>query len=151
MPRNEQRAPFVIAPNTDERVDNGIAEMDVLLGPGRAPGFAIFVNNFPAMGAGPPAHHHNSYDEAFYVLNGEMEFRVDGDTARIPAGSMAYIPRGATHAFRNPSVEPARMLVVTTPGAIDLILGMAEGAGNPEAMQAWFAQHGSHVDGPPLG
>ena len=120
-------------------------------GSGRAPGFAIFVNNFPGHGGGPPAHHHNAYDEAFYVLGGEMEFRVDGETSRVPTGSMAFVPRGATHAFRNPSAEPARMLVVATPEAMDLIVRMPEGARNPDAMRALFAEHDSQVDGPPLG
>ena len=144
-------APFVIEPKADEAVDNGIAHLNLLLEPGLAPGFAIFVNNFPGLGGGPPAHHHNSYDEAFYVLTGEMEFCVDGVTARVPTGSMAWVPRGATHAFRNPSTEPSRMLVVTTPEAIDLIVRMPEGAASPTAMQAWFAEHDSQVDGSPLG
>lgn len=65
------------------------------------PRVAMFVNNFPGLGGGPPAHH-DTYDEAFYVLTGEMEFCVDGHTARVPAGSMAFVARGATHAFRNP-------------------------------------------------
>lgn len=64
---------------------------------------------------------------------------------------MAFVPRGATHAFRNPSAEPARMLVVTTPEAIDLIVRMREGAASPGAMRALFAEHDSQVDGPPLG
>ena len=141
-------APFVIEPN--EAVDNGIAQLNMLLEPGRAEGFAMFINNFPGLGGGPPAHHHNTYDEAFYVLSGEMEFCVDGHTARVPAGSMAWVPHGATHAFRNPSPDPARMLVVTTPDAIDLIVHAPRDA-NPDAMRAWFAKHDSQVDGPPLG
>jgi mannose-6-phosphate isomerase-like protein (cupin superfamily) len=141
---------FVIAPKADEAVDNGIVQMNLLVEPGSAEGFAVFVSTFPPLGGGPPAHHHNSYDEAFYVLSGEMEFRVQGETARVPAGSMAWVPRGATHSFRNPCPEPARMLVVTTPNAIDLIIRMPEGLGNPNAMQALFAEHDSHVDGPPL-
>lgn len=144
-------AKFITEPKADEAIDNGVAQLNVLLEAGRAPGFAIFVNNFPGHGGGPPAHHHNAYDEAFYVLAGEMEFRVDGETSRVPAGSMAFVPRGATHAFRNPSAEPARMLVVATPEAMDLIMRMPEGARNPDAMRALFAEHDSQVDGPPLG
>ena len=143
--------PFVSTPRSDGTVDNGIAQLDVLLEPGRAPGFAIFVNEFPGLGGGPPAHHHDAYDEAFYVMEGEMEFCVDGSTALVPAGSLAFVARGATHAFRNPSPEPARMLVVTTPEAIDLILRMPEGARSPEAQRALFSSHDSAVDGPPLG
>ena len=144
-------APFVIAPRSDEAVDNGIVQMNLLVAPGSAEGFAVFVSTFPPFGGGPPTHHHNSYDEAFYVLSGEMEFRVDGETARVGAGSMAWVPRGATHSFRNPCAEAARMLVVTTPDAIDLIIRMPEGLRNPDAMQALFVEHDSQVDGPPLG
>ena len=143
-------SPFLIMPTADEAVDNGIVQMNVLLEPGRAEGFAMFVSTFPPLGGGPPTHHHDSYDEAFYVLGGEMEFRVDGETARVPAGSMAWVPRGATHSFRNPCPEAARMLVVTTPDAIDLIIRMPEGLRSPDAMQTLFADHDSHVDGPPL-
>ncbi len=144
-------APFLITPRSEAGVDNGIAQLSVLLEPGRAPGFAIFLNDFPALGGGPPAHHHDSYDEAFYVLAGEMEFCVDGTTARVPTGSLAFVPRGVTHGFRNPCSEMARMLVVTTPEAVDLIIRMPEGARSPEAQQALFSAHDSSIDGPPLG
>jgi quercetin dioxygenase-like cupin family protein len=144
-------ASFVASPRAEEAIDNGVALLDVLLKPGRAEGFAVFVNHFPPMGGGPPAHHHNSYDEAFYVLSGEMEFCVDGETARVSAGSMAFVPRGATHAFRNPTSDPAHLLVVTTPEAVDLIVRMPEGARSPETMRALFAEHDSQIDGPPLG
>ncbi len=143
--------PFLITPTAEGGVDNGIAMLSVMLQPGRAPGFAIFVNDFPGLGGGPPAHHHNSYDEAFYVFIGEMEFCVDGTTERVPTGSMAFVPRGATHSFRNPAPEAARMLVVTTPEAIDLIVRMPQGARDPEALRALFAAHDSGIDGPPLG
>src|SRR5438445_11635551 len=76
-------APFVIVPKGDEAVDNGIVQMNALVEPGSADGFAVFVSTFPSLGGGPPAHHHNSYDEAFYVLSGELEFRVDGETAPV--------------------------------------------------------------------
>lgn len=144
-------APFLIEPRHDGLIDNGIAQLDVLLEYGRAPGFAIFVNDFPGLGGGPPAHHHDCYDEAFYVLAGEMEFRVNGTTARVHTGSMAFVPRGVTHSFRNPSPDAARMLVITTPEALDLIVRMPDGARQPDALHALFSEHDSAIDGPPLG
>jgi mannose-6-phosphate isomerase-like protein (cupin superfamily) len=143
-------ASFVIVPKNEEAVDNGIVQMNMLVKPGSAKGFAVFVSTFPPLGSGPPLHHHNSYDEAFYVLNGEMEFCVDGEIARVPAGSLAWVPRGAIHSFRNPCTVPIHMLVVTTPEAIDLIIRMPEGLHNPDAMPALFAEHDSHIDGPAL-
>ncbi len=144
-------APFVIEPKTDDAIDNGVAQLNLLLEPGRAQGFAVFLNTFPGLGGGPPAHHHNSYDEAFYILAGEMEFCVNGQTATVAAGSIAFVPQGATHSFRNRSADAARMLVITTPEAIDLIIRMPEGLKSPQAMQALFDEHDSQVDGPPLG
>lgn len=141
---------FVFAPATESVIDNGIAQLSLLLPPGKAAGFAVFINDFPGLGGGPPAHHHNGYDEAFYLLSGQMEFCVDGRTSIVNTGSMAFVPRGATHAFCNRSSEPARMLVITTPEAIDLIVRMPEGAGGPEALRALFAEHDSAIDGPPL-
>ena len=143
--------PFLITPSNQGGVDNSIARLSLLVEPGRSPGFAIFRNDFPGLGDGPPAHHHDRYDEAFYVLAGEMEFCVDAVTARVPAGSMAFVPRGGTHSFRNPSPAPAQMLVVTTPEAVDLIVRMPEGAKSPDALRALFAEHDSVIDGPPLG
>lgn len=143
--------PFLIEPSDEDGVDNSIARLSMLVEPGRSPGFAIFLNEFPGLGDGPPAHHHDRYDEAFYVQAGEMEFCVDGVTARVPKGSMVFVPRGATHSFWNPNPESAQMLVVTTPEAVDLIVRMPEGAKNPDALQALFAEHDSVIDGPPLG
>lgn len=143
---------FVASPRTDEAVDNGVARLDVMVAPGHAPGFAVFVNHFPPLGGGPPTHSHKAFDEAFYVLSGQIEVCIDGETALVPTGSLVFVPRGTVHAFRNPSSEPATLLVVTTtPGAIDLILGMSEAGRSPETMQAHFAKHDSQVDGPPLG
>ncbi len=141
-------APFVIEPHP--AVDNGVAQVNIMLEPGRAEGFAIFISTYPGFSGGPPAHHHHSYDEAFYVLSGEMEFCVDGQTALVPTGSMAWVPHGTTHAFRNPSPEPARVMITTTPGAIELVVNMPHDK-NPDTMRTWFAKHDSQVDGPPLG
>lgn len=40
------------------------------------------------------------------------------------------------------------MLVATTPEAIDLIVRVPEGAGNPDALRSLFEEHHSHIDGP---
>ena len=76
---------------------------------------------------------------------------MNGQTATVPAGSMAFVPHGATHAFHNTSSQPARMLVITTPEAIDLIMRMPEGSNSPQALRALFEEHDSQIDGPPLG
>jgi quercetin dioxygenase-like cupin family protein len=63
----------------------------------------------------PPRHVQGHEEEAFYVLDGEIEFEVDGALALGRPGSFALVPRGAAHSFRVLS-DTARVLVITSPG-----------------------------------
>ena len=67
---------------------------------------------------GPPPHVQHREDEAFYVLEGEYEFVVEGLTMRVGAGSLIYVPKGNLHAHKNVGEEPGRMLVSQTPGGL---------------------------------
>jgi mannose-6-phosphate isomerase-like protein (cupin superfamily) len=70
-------------------------------------------------GAGPVPHVHLDADEAYYILNGELEV-LDGErliTAR--AGDFVFIPRGTLHRFRNTGVDAARMVFLFTPAGFD--------------------------------
>jgi mannose-6-phosphate isomerase-like protein (cupin superfamily) len=80
-------------------------------------------------GSGPPPHVQHREDEAFYVLEGEYEFLVDGNTLRAWTGSLVYVPKGALHAHRNVGGMPGRMLATHTPG--DLYELFFESAGRP--------------------
>ena len=66
-------------------------------------------------GGGPPPHIHRREDEAFYVLEGEMTFLLDGKKIVAKAGSFVQCPRGIPHAFKNESDRPARLLVYISP------------------------------------
>ena len=65
--------------------------------------------------AGPPVHHHTDCEEAFYIVSGELEFRVDDVETRAPSGTFLVVPRGAQHTYCNPNDEPARVLVLISP------------------------------------
>ncbi|HEX2576702.1 MAG TPA: cupin domain-containing protein, partial [Aquihabitans sp.] len=84
----------------------------------------------------PPRHVQDDEEEAFYVLEGEVEFEVDGTVATCRAGSFALVPRGAPHAFRVLS-DTARMLVIASAGGQAHVAGgglehfFTEAAGEP--------------------
>jgi quercetin dioxygenase-like cupin family protein len=63
--------------------------------------------------ANPPVHVQTDEEEAFYVLDGEIEFEADGTTATATAGSFVFVPRGVVHTFRVMS-PTARMLVIAS-------------------------------------
>jgi quercetin dioxygenase-like cupin family protein len=79
----------------------------------------------------PPMHVQVDEDEAFYILDGEVEFEVDGVVATATPGTFAFVARGAAHTFRV-LTDTARMLVICSgkPSANleDFFLGMGEPA-----------------------
>jgi mannose-6-phosphate isomerase-like protein (cupin superfamily) len=67
---------------------------------------------------GPPLHHHD-FDEAFYVLEGEMTFRLGDELFTRRAGEAAFAPRGSAHTLANMSGGRARYLLICTPGGFE--------------------------------
>jgi quercetin dioxygenase-like cupin family protein len=70
------------------------------------------------LGAGPPAHEH-PWDEAYYVVEGEVDFVLGDDARRVRAGDFLYAPGGTAHAFKGASESPARVLVFDAPAAAE--------------------------------
>lgn len=60
-------------------------------------------------------HVHHNMDETLYVLEGEIEFVVAGETFLRPAGSVAFVPRGVHHGFSNRGPAQARVLIHFNP------------------------------------
>ncbi len=58
-------------------------------------------------------------DEAFCVLEGEVEFLLGGGTIPAGAGTCVHVPKGTLHTFRNVGTSPSRVLGVITPGGFE--------------------------------
>ena len=61
----------------------------------------------------PPTHIHVDEEEAFYVIDGELEIEVDGVTTVARPGSFVLAPSGLPHAFRVMS-DTARVLSISS-------------------------------------
>jgi quercetin dioxygenase-like cupin family protein len=70
-------------------------------------------------GSGTPLQTHANEDESFYILQGEVEFLVEGRNFLAPAGSLVHAPRTIQHAYRNASAKPAKMLVWAIPAGLE--------------------------------
>lgn len=87
-------------------------------------------------------HRHDEHAETFYILDGSLDFYVDGDWMKAEAGSCLHIPPGVPHACTmTGGSEPARMLMIFQPAGFDLFLaelgGMSEEELNdPAGMEA---------------
>jgi mannose-6-phosphate isomerase-like protein (cupin superfamily) len=78
-----------------------------------------------------PLHVHHADDEAWYVLEGTLRFRLAGATFEASAGSAVLAAKGTPHAYGNARKgERARYLLVMTPKIRALVEALhAPGAG----------------------
>ena len=60
--------------------------------------YEIFFQAGPE-GSGPPPHNH-PWDEAFYVMRGEVAFGIGNGESLSVAGTLVHVPGGTNHWFR---------------------------------------------------
>jgi mannose-6-phosphate isomerase-like protein (cupin superfamily) len=91
-----------------------------------------------------PLHVHHADDEAWYVLEGSLRFRVRDDVFEAGAGRAVLVPKGTPHAYGNARKgERARYLLVMTPRIRALVRALHEpGAGDYAAI---FRAHESEL------
>lgn len=85
---------------------------------------------------GPGPHFHKRHVDSFYVLEGQLEFTLAGETVPAPAGTFVLAPIGVVHGFTNPGPGPARFLNVHAPetGFVELLRARDRGE-EPDAEQ----------------
>jgi len=79
-----------------------------------------------------PLHVHHADDEAWYVLEGVLRFRIGESEYEAGPGGAVLAPKGTPHAYGNARRgKAARYLLVTTPKILALVQALHEpGAGN---------------------
>jgi len=93
--------------------------MDVKLTAEETGGALSVLDSWLTPAANPPLHVHHGEDESFVVLEGEVEFFLDGAEPRLARpGDFVFGPRGVPHRFEVRTPE-ARLLVLGTPGGAE--------------------------------
>jgi mannose-6-phosphate isomerase-like protein (cupin superfamily) len=77
--------------------------------------FSLMERTLPPGGRMPPPHRHAANDEAYFILDGTVEFRVGDDVFEDTSGAFVLVPAGEAHTFGNTSGAPARLLVLHAP------------------------------------
>jgi mannose-6-phosphate isomerase-like protein (cupin superfamily) len=72
----------------------------------------------PAGWGGPPLHHHD-FDESFYVLEGELTFKLGDERTTAGPGGLIFARRGSHHTLANLGTAPARYVLVCTPATFE--------------------------------
>ena len=124
--------------------------------------FALVETTTPPGNPGPPPHVHHNEDEAFYLLEGELELMVEGSARVVGSGTFVNIPKGTLHTFKNAGTTPARILAMVAPAGFE---GFFEELGEPatakttppagppdvEKVMATAPKYGLEIPPPPEG
>jgi quercetin dioxygenase-like cupin family protein len=73
-------------------------------------GWTVLDYKLPARQFGAPLHYHEKLVESFYILSGEVWFRLGDDEFTMGPGGFVLANPGAPHSFANRTDAPARML-----------------------------------------
>lgn len=78
-------------------------------------GLGVFELTVPPSVNVPPPHSHTYSEGCVYVLEGMLQYSVDGVVRDLPLGDWMRTPRGSVHQFSNPHSGTARALIVLAP------------------------------------
>jgi quercetin dioxygenase-like cupin family protein len=137
----------LLNPGGGDEIVIGPARMRVKT-PARTEGIFIAEHEFPPGFAGPGLHQHPAMAHAFYVLEGRVDFHVDGAESVGEPGTFVYVAATLTHSFGNSSDSPARVLEMNAPGGFDgyyaeLARTFAPGTAiDPEVLRELQRRHG---------
>lgn len=73
----------------------------------------IHTNEYEPGGVSGDGHSHPDQEQAFYVLEGEIEVEVGDETHRLSAGDCVLLPRGVFHKHRNIGDKPLKFLFIS--------------------------------------
>lgn len=109
-----QTKPFLVRAQDRERSLNVVGcSVTVLASNDRTGSYEVTLQTGPE-GMGPPPHSH-PWDEAFFVVEGNVHFVLDGQKLLAETGAMIHIPAGTIHGFQF-GAGGGRMLEMTGSG-----------------------------------
>ncbi|HZG57442.1 cupin domain-containing protein [Paenibacillus sp.] len=98
----------------------------------------------------PPPHIHRSCEELFYILEGYIEFIVEGAPTTAGPGDLVTVPVGVAHTYRNATDRASRMLILhTDPRMVRFFEGtesmIRSGVPAPKAIATLLPQYDTEI------
>ncbi len=139
-------APFFVRTTDYAQPLNVVGEHITVLASGQQTGsYEIFIQEGPE-GSGPIVHTH-PWDESFFVMRGEVDFRLGDDEARTATvGTLVHVPAGEKHWFRWRQGGGAMLSITSRTGASDMFKDIhaeiAPDRPNVDRLMAICSRHG---------
>ncbi|SCG47117.1 cupin domain-containing protein [Micromonospora rifamycinica] len=131
----ERSEPFVLQPGEarpNSRGGEGYTTAFKLVGRDTGGAFSLLEWALQPCQEGPGLHQHN-FDEAFYILSGQVRFRIGETSQVLGPGQLAWMPRNTPHSFSNAGPETATGLTVSTPGGLETVFDALRAGQAPPA------------------
>ena len=107
-----------LAPGEGETVPLRATEV-IFKAAGQRPAGGPTVTEFiTAPGFSTGDHVHDTIEELFYVVDGEIDIRAGAWSGRVGAGGFVRVPPGTPHGFGNSGAAPATLLLIISPGGV---------------------------------
>jgi mannose-6-phosphate isomerase-like protein (cupin superfamily) len=65
-------------------------------------------------GKGSYGHRHKTQEEVYFVVSGELQFKLDDDVIDVPAGTVVRVAPGTVRSVWNERPEEAELVIVST-------------------------------------
>jgi mannose-6-phosphate isomerase-like protein (cupin superfamily) len=65
-------------------------------------------------GKGSYGHRHKTQEEVYFVVSGELQFKIEDEVIDVPAGTAVRVASGATRSVWNERPDDAELLIVST-------------------------------------
>ncbi len=113
---------FIIAPQEGKMVEVFGDRITVKVeGSETSEAWALFEIEVPAGQQSLP-HYHSTFDEVYYVLEGQLLIKVGPVHQTITAGTLVQIPRQTLHQYQNPTTKTTRILTWVSPAGIETLI-----------------------------
>ena len=91
-------------------------EMKMFAGPLGTEQVAFTYRTMPqhSGGKGGYGHRHKSQEELYFVVAGELQFKLDDEVIEVAAGTAVRIPPGTVRSVWNERPEEATLIIIST-------------------------------------
>ncbi|MCC7117647.1 MAG: cupin domain-containing protein [Anaerolineales bacterium] len=99
--------------------EDGVTDIQVVVTKAQSEGrYTIMVARWLSTFEVPP-HFHKDHSETFYVLDGQVEWTVEGETHILNAGDALYVPPNTVHSVRVLGGKDSHNMLIYEPGGYE--------------------------------
>ncbi len=99
--------------------EDGVVDSQVVVTKAQSEGrYSIMISRWLSTFEVPP-HTHKDHSETFYVIDGQVEWTVAGETRVLKAGDALYVPPNTVHSVRVLGGQDSHNMLVYEPGGYE--------------------------------